>query len=83
MKGCLGCSLATVPQQIVDLQVLGEVFDPAQLDAKPPQWSVPRDWGSQPQPLDAPIGAPTLFTVAARAVGGPAQRSETTPAIKE
>jgi hypothetical protein len=72
-----------VPQQILDLQVLGEVFDPAQLDVRPPQWSIPRDWGSPSQPLDATIGAPAPFTVAARAVGGQAQRSETTPANKK
>ena len=41
--------LALVPQQITDLRVLGEAFDPGQLDAAIPHWSVPRDWGS-PQP---------------------------------
>jgi hypothetical protein len=35
-----------LPQQIVDLQVLGEVFDPAQLSVRPPRWFIPRDWGS-------------------------------------
>jgi hypothetical protein len=34
-----------VPQQIVDLQVLGEVFDPAQLEVKPAHWSIAREWG--------------------------------------
>jgi hypothetical protein len=75
--------LSLVPQQILDLQVLGEVFDPAQLDVRPPQWSIPRDWGSPSHPMDATIGAPAPFTVAARAVGGQAQRSETTPANKK
>ncbi|MGD0351543.1 MAG: hypothetical protein ABSB84_14705 [Verrucomicrobiota bacterium] len=76
-------TLGLVPQQIVDLQVLGEVFDPAQLDVRPPQWSIPRDWGSPPQPMDAPVRAPALFTVAARTVGGQAQRPETIPANKK
>ncbi len=75
-------TLGLVPQQIMDLQVLGEVFDPAQLDARPPPWSVPRDWGSPPQPSEA-LRAPAPFTVAARAVGGQAQRSATTPTSKE
>lgn len=39
-------TLGLAPQQIVDLQVLGEVFDPAQLAASSPQWSIPRDWGT-------------------------------------
>jgi hypothetical protein len=41
--------LSLVPRQIVDLQVLGEEFDPAHLDVRPPQWSILRDWGSQSQ----------------------------------
>jgi hypothetical protein len=41
--------LGLVPQQITDLRVLGEAFDPGQLDTGIPHWSVPRDWGS-PQP---------------------------------
>jgi len=40
-------TLGLLPQQIVDLQVLGEVFDPAEFGVRPWQWSVPRDWGSQ------------------------------------
>ena len=39
-------TLGLVPQQIVELQVLGEAFDPAQLAGSPPQWSIPRDWGT-------------------------------------
>ncbi len=64
-------TLGLVPQQIVDLQVLGEVFDPAQLDVRPPQWSIPRDWSSPSHFTEAPTGAPAPFTVAARTVGGP------------
>ncbi len=40
-------TLGLVPKQIVDLQVLGEVFDPGEFGARPWQWFVPRDWGSQ------------------------------------
>jgi hypothetical protein len=40
-------------------------------------------WGLQLQPMDAPIAVPTLSTVAARTVGGQAQRSETAAANKE
>ena len=39
--------LGLVPQQIVDLQVLGEIFDPAEFGVQPSPWSVPRDWASQ------------------------------------
>jgi hypothetical protein len=39
-------TLGLVPEQIVDLQVLGEVFDPAQFAARPSPWSIPRNWGS-------------------------------------
>lgn len=38
--------LGLLPAQIVDLRVLGEVFDPAQFGVKPRPWSTPRDWGS-------------------------------------
>jgi len=40
--------LGLVPQQIVELQVLGEVFAPAELGETPWAWSIPRDWGSPP-----------------------------------
>ena len=39
-------TLGLVPQQVVDLQVLGEVFDPAVFGVRPWLWSIPRDWGS-------------------------------------
>lgn len=73
-------TLDLLPEQIVDLQVLGEVFDPAQLDVRQAQWSIPRDWGSPSKPVAAPSGAPAPLTVGARTVGGPAQRPKTTPA---
>jgi hypothetical protein len=41
--------LAFAPQQILDLRVLGEAFDPAQLNLGPRHWRIPRDWGI-PQP---------------------------------
>lgn len=40
-------TLGLVPQQIVDLQVLGETFDPAEFGIRTSPWSVPRDWGAQ------------------------------------
>ena len=39
-------TLGLVPQQIVDVRVLGEVFDPAEFGASPWSWSIPRPWGS-------------------------------------
>lgn len=38
--------LSLLPQQIVDLQVLGEVFDPADFGIRSTPWCVPRDWGT-------------------------------------
>jgi hypothetical protein len=46
-------ALGILPQQIVDLQVLGAVFDPAELGVPPSPWSIPRDWG-----LAGPSGSP-------------------------
>jgi len=42
-----GQALGLLPQEIVDLLMLGEVFDPAQFTSRPAQWFTPRDWGSQ------------------------------------
>jgi hypothetical protein len=39
-------ALGLVPQQIVDLKVLGEVFDPAAFGVQPAPWSIPRAWGA-------------------------------------
>ena len=39
-------TLGLVPQQIVDLQVLGEVFDPAEFGVRSSPWSIPRDWAA-------------------------------------
>lgn len=38
--------LALLPEQILDLSVLGAVFDPADFGVPPLTWSIPRDWGS-------------------------------------
>jgi len=38
-------TLGLVPQQIVDVQVLGELFDPVEFGVRPLPWSIPRDWG--------------------------------------
>ena len=40
-------TLELLPQEIVDLQMLGEVFDPAEFNPRPAQWFTPRDWGTQ------------------------------------
>ena len=37
--------LDLLPQQILDLSVLGAAFDPAEFGVLPTAWSVPRDWG--------------------------------------
>ncbi|MBC8002853.1 MAG: hypothetical protein H7X97_09730 [Opitutaceae bacterium] len=52
-------SLGLVPQQIIDLQVLGEEFDPVELNVRPPQWSIAREWSS-PQPTQNPDPTPLV-----------------------
>ena len=39
-------TLSFLPEQILDLSVLGGVFDPAEFGVPPPAWSIPRDWSS-------------------------------------
>lgn len=40
-------TLSLLPEQVLDLRVLGEMFDPAQIDVRPPHWFIDRDWGTQ------------------------------------
>ena len=42
-------TLSLLPEQILDIRILGEIFDPAQIDARPPHWFVARDWGEAVQ----------------------------------
>ena len=38
-------TLSLLPEQVLDIRVLGELFDPAQIDVRPQHWFVARDWG--------------------------------------
>ena len=38
--------LIFLPDQILNLSVLGTVFDPAEFGVPPPVWAIPRSWGS-------------------------------------
>jgi len=38
--------LGLMPQQIVDLQVLGEEFNPADFGDRPSPWIIPRPWAT-------------------------------------
>lgn len=89
-------TLGLVPQQIVELQVLGEVFDPAEFGAGPWQWAIPREWSSKAPVSEAPAavsatgqgaepattdqGEAAPLTVVAQTAAGPVQRFETAPA---
>jgi len=42
--------LSLLPDQILSLSVLGELFDPAGIDVRPPQWFIARNWGPQSVP---------------------------------
>jgi hypothetical protein len=75
-------TLSLVAEQIKDMRVLGEAFDPAHLEVRPPQWSITREWAARSQPVDAPIRASTLFAVAARNLGGQAQPPGVAPVHK-
>jgi hypothetical protein len=37
-------TLGLLPEQVLDIRVLGQVFDPADLSEPSPTWSIPRDW---------------------------------------
>lgn len=50
--------LALLPAQIIDLSVLGLLFDPAEFGVPLAPWSVPRDWNSPSSPLDPPAKSP-------------------------
>jgi hypothetical protein len=39
-------TLGLIPQQIVQLEVLGEEFNPADFGVRPAPWCIPRDWNS-------------------------------------
>ena len=43
-------TLGLLPQQIVDLQVLGELFNPADFGDRSRPWAIPRAWASSPVP---------------------------------
>lgn len=38
-------TVGLLPKEIVDLQLLGEPFDPAQFTSRSATWLTPRDWG--------------------------------------
>jgi hypothetical protein len=52
--------LGLLPEQVLDIRILGEVFDPAQFGATAPTWTIPRDW-------KAPAGAGTGIPAAGSA----------------
>jgi hypothetical protein len=43
-------ALGLRPEQILDVRVLGELFDPAGLGAPSSTWSISRDWGAPATP---------------------------------
>ncbi len=40
-------TLSLLPEQVLDIRVLGEVFNPAEFGVIPWQWSIPRNWDTQ------------------------------------
>lgn len=43
--------LTLLPEQVLDIRVLGEVFDPANIDVRASHWSIERNWG-----IPIPVG---------------------------
>jgi hypothetical protein len=43
-------TLSLLAEQVLDIRVLGQVFDPADIDARPARWFIARDWGQAVQP---------------------------------
>jgi hypothetical protein len=41
-------TLGLLPDQVLDVRVLGEVFDPSDFGPWPAIWSIPRDWQAPP-----------------------------------
>ena len=37
-------TLGLLPEQVLDIRVLGKLFDPAEFGLAPLTWSIPRDW---------------------------------------
>jgi hypothetical protein len=37
-------TLGLLPEQVLDIRILGEVFNPSEFVLPPPMWSIPRDW---------------------------------------
>jgi hypothetical protein len=42
-------TLGLLPEQVLDVRVLGEVFDPADLSEPPPTWLILPDWKASPR----------------------------------
>jgi hypothetical protein len=40
-------NLSLLPEQVLDLRLLGDLFDPALIYSRPMRWSIPREWGGQ------------------------------------
>ena len=53
-------TLGLLPEQVLDIRVLGQVFDPTEFGAPWPTWSIPRDW-KVPSTLvaEVPLAGPT------------------------
>jgi len=67
-------ALGLLPEQVLDIRVLGEVFDPAEFGDPPPAWSIPRDWSS---PSGSGTGIRTGDKLAPD--GGPINQKQPTP----
>jgi len=36
--------LGLLPEHVLDIRILGEIFNPSEFVLPPPMWSIPRDW---------------------------------------
>lgn len=51
--------LGLLPDQIVNVFVLGKEFDPEKIGVPARSWTVLRDWGKHPELGELPVTAPT------------------------
>ena len=70
-------ALGLLPEQVLDLSVLGAVFDPAEFGVPPAAWSIPREWRALsdtgttiPSAGRAQAGKPSSSSAAPRLVDG-------------
>jgi hypothetical protein len=64
-------TLNLLPDQVLDIRLLGDHFDPAEFGMQPTPWSVTRNWGASPPPSEPPPQGPATPPLASPATPSP------------